>query len=98
MNKCIHLGLSKLKISKFVIYEFWYDYVKPKRFIVHVKTEDIYKVIAKDVEKRLDTSNYELEIPLPKEKTKKVIGLMNNELGGKTMEEFVRSRAKHLAI
>ena len=30
MNKPFHLGLSILKLSKMLIYEFWYDYVKPK--------------------------------------------------------------------
>ena len=55
------------------MYEFWYDYVKPKHaekeelyyidtysFIVYIKTDDIYKDIAEDVETRFDTSNYEL--------------------------------------
>ena len=37
-------------------------------FIVAIKTDDIYKDIAKDVESRFDTSNYELDRPLPKEK------------------------------
>ena len=37
-------------------------------FIVNVKTDDIYKEIAEDVETRFDTSNYELDRPLPKEK------------------------------
>ena len=36
--------------------------------IVHVKTDDIYKDIAEDVEKRFDTSNFEIDIPLPKGK------------------------------
>ena len=52
------------------MYEFWYDYVKRKygenaklsdldtdSFIVHIKTDDIYRGSAKDVEKRFDTSN-----------------------------------------
>ena len=64
--------------------EFWFDYVKSKygetakicytdtnSFIVHVKTDDIYKEIAEDVETRFDTSNFELDRLLPKEKTKK---------------------------
>ena len=45
-------------------------------FIVHVKTHDIYKVIAEDVKTRFDTSNYELNRPLPKGKNKKVIGVI----------------------
>ena len=30
MNKPVYLGLSILDLSKTVMYEFWYDYVKPK--------------------------------------------------------------------
>ena len=52
-------------------------------FIVHVKTEDIYKYIAEDVEPRFDTSNFEIDRPLLKGKNKKVIGLKKNELGAK---------------
>ena len=92
MNKPIYLGLSILEISKTLMYEFWYDYRKPKygdnvklcymdtdSFIMHIKTEDI-KDIANDVEKRFDTSNYEVNRPLPTGKNKKVIGLMKDEL------------------
>ena len=71
MNKFVYLGLSILDLSKPVMYEFWYDYVKPKydenakiccmeadSLIVHVKTYDIYKDIAEDVEEKFDTSNF----------------------------------------
>ena len=37
-------------------------------FIVHVKTDDIYKGITKDVETRFDTSNFETDRSLPKGK------------------------------
>ena len=30
MNKSIYLGLSILEISKTLMYEFWYDYIKLK--------------------------------------------------------------------
>ena len=63
-------------------------------FIVYLKTDDIYKDIAEDVETRFDTSNYELDRLLPKGKNKKVTGLMKNELGGKMMTKFVGLRAK----
>ena len=69
---------------------FWYDYVKPKysekaklcymdtdTLIVYIKTYNIYKDIAKDVETRLDTSSYELNRPLPKGKNKKSNWKMN---------------------
>ena len=55
MNRPVYLGLSILKISKTVIYEFCYDYVKLKyeekaklcfvdtdSFIAYIKTDDIY--------------------------------------------------------
>ena len=47
---------------------------------------DIYKDIVEDVETRFDTSNYEMNRPLPKGKNKKVIGVMKDELDGKIME------------
>ena len=60
-----------------MIYEFLYDYIKPKyqdnaricymntdSFIIYIKTEDVYEDIADDVEKRSDTSNYEVNRPL----------------------------------
>ena len=40
-------------------------------FIVYIKTDDIYKDIQEDIETRFDTSNYELDRPLPKEKKRK---------------------------
>ena len=107
MNKPIYLGLPILEISKILMYGFWYDYMKPKygdnvklcymdtdSFIVHIKTKDFYKDIVNDVEKRFDTSNYEVNRPLPTGNNKKVIGLMKDELGGKIMTEFVALRPK----
>ena len=107
MNKPIYLGLSILDISKILMYEFWYDYMKPKcgndvklyymdmdSFIISIKTKDFYKDIANDVEKRFDTSNYEVKRPLPTGKNKKVIGLMKDELGEKIITEFVTLRPK----
>ena len=49
---------------------------------------------ADDVEKRFDTSNYEVNSPLSTGKNKKVIGLMKDELWGKIMIEFVALRLK----
>ena len=63
-------------------------------FIVYIKTHDVEKEIAEDFEARFNTSNYELEWPLPKKKKKKLIGLMKDEIGGKIMTKFVGLRAK----
>ena len=71
MKKPVYLGLSILDLSKTVMYEFRYDYVKRKcggnaklcymdtdSFIVHVKTYGIYKDITEDVETKFDSSNF----------------------------------------
>ena len=63
-------------------------------FTRHIKSEDFYKDIKDDVEKRFDTSNYEVNRPLPIGKNKKLIGLMKGELGGKIMTKFVALRPK----
>ena len=65
-------------------------------FIAYIKINDIYKDISEDVETRLDASNYELNRPLPKGKNKKVIGVMKDELVGKTifLKGFLKLRAK----
>ena len=106
MNKSVYLGLPILDLlilylSKTVMYQFWYDYLKPKygenvklwymntdRLFEHVKTDDIYKDIAEDFETRFCTSNCEIGTPLPKEKNKIVIRLKQDELGGQIMKEF----------
>ena len=67
-------------------------YIDTDSFIMHIKTEDFYKDIAHDVEKRFYKSNYEIDRPLPTGKNKKVIGLMKDGLGGKIMTEFVALR------
>ena len=98
MNKLMYLGMSILDISKTLMYEFWYDYIKSKyqdkaklcymdtgSFVIHIKTEDFYEGIANDVEKWFDTSNYKEndERPTPIAKNKKVVSLFKEELGGK---------------
>ena len=81
MNKPIYLGFSILDLRKIVMYEFWYEYMKPKyvdnvklcymdtdSFLMRIKTKDLYEDIADDVEKRFDTSNYEANRLLSTEK------------------------------
>ena len=79
MNKPVYLGVSIVELSKILMYEFWYNYVKTRYgekaklsymerniFIVYIKTDDIYKDIVEDVQARFDISNYEFDRPLPK--------------------------------
>ena len=62
MSKPVYIGLSILVISKTLMYEFWYDYIKPKyqtngklcymdadSFIIYIKSEDFYEDITDDV-------------------------------------------------
>ena len=77
------------------MYEFWYNYIKPKydereklcymdtdSFITQTKTEDIYKNIWEDVEKRFDTFEINKLLPIRKKLKKKLIEVMKDELGG----------------
>ena len=106
-NKPVYLGMSVLDISKTLIYEFWYDYLKPKykyeaklcymdtdSFVINIFTEGFFEDISKDIERWFDTSNYDEngKRPLPIGKNKKVISLFQDELGGKIMTEFIPLR------
>ena len=106
MNKPVYLGQAILDLSKIVMYEFYYDYMKPKSkdpqlcymdtdsLVYHIKTEDFYADIADDVQTRFDMSGYNPDHPLPVGLNKKVIGIMKDELGGAIMTEFVTLRPK----
>ena len=72
MNKPVYLGMSILDISKTLMYEFWYDYIKPKykekaklcymdtdSFVIHIFTEDFFEDINNDIERWFDTANYD---------------------------------------
>ena len=113
MSKPVYLGQAILDISKTLMYEFWYDYLKPKygdkvklcymdtdNFIVHIETEDFYEDIASNVDKWFDTSAYNEDNnrPLPTGKNKKVIGKFKDEMNGKIMIENYNARAKTYAF
>ena len=112
MNRPIYLGQAIFYISKTLMYEFWYDYIKPKykektglcymdtdSFVMYIKTENFYKDIASDVERWFDRSKYDEEDkrPLPTGKNKKAIGKFKDELDGKIMTEFCALRVKAYA-
>ena len=109
LHKPIYLGMSILDLSKTLMYEFHYDYIKPKyrnnasllftdtdSLCYEIKTQDFYKDISNDVVKRFDTSNYEKSnlSGIPTGMNKKVIGMMKDEAGGKQITEFVGLRSK----
>ena len=107
INKSVYLGLPILEISEKLMNEFSYDYTKPKyqnnekisdmdtdSFIILIKSKDVYENIEGYVQKRSDTSNYEDNRLLLTEKSKKVMGLMIDELGGKILTMFPALRPK----
>ena len=101
--------MSILDITKTLMYEFWYDYVKPKyndraklcymdtdSFTINIFTEDFFECINNNIKRWFDTSSYDKndKIPLQVGVNKKVIGMFKEELGGKIMKEFCTVRAK----
>ena len=111
MNVPIYIGFTILEVSKTVMLEFFYDYLKPKygdkmklchtdtdSFIFYIKTKDFYEDINIDVEEWFDTSNYKIDRPLLiTDKNKIVLGKFKDELGGKIMTKFVGLRSKTYA-
>ena len=108
-NKPVYLGMCILDLSKTIIYEFHYNYIKPKygdkatllftdtdSLMYEIQTEDFYKGISGDVKDRFDTSDYPLNHPsgIPTGCNKKVVGMFKDEVAGKCIEEFVGLRAK----
>ena len=109
MNKPVYLGMSILDLSKTVMFDFHYKYIKPKygkqakllftdtdSFLYEIQTEDFYKDISGDVKDRFDTSDYPEGHPsgIPTGINKKVLGMFKDEAAGKIIKEFVGLRAK----
>ena len=109
MTKRRYLGMAILDISKSIMYEFRYDYIKSKygdraklcytdtdSFVIHIKTEHFFEDISIDVDGWFDTSSYDKneKRPLPIGKNKRVPGLFKDELGGKVMVEVVALTSK----
>ena len=112
-NKPVYLGMCILDLSKTLMYEFHYKYIRAKygdkakllftdtdSLMYEIETEDFYKDISGDVREKFDTSNYPLGHPSGIETgvNKKVIGLMKDEAGGKSIEKFVGLRAKNYSL
>ena len=108
-NKPVYLGMCILDLSKTIMYEFHYKYIKPKygdkakllftdtdSLMYEIKTEDLYKDISEDVKNRFDTSDYPSNHPsgIPTGCNNKVLGMFKDEAAGKIIEEFVGLRAK----
>ena len=109
MNKPVYLGMCILDLSKTIMYDFHYNYIKPKygdkakllftdtdSLMYEIETEDFYKDISEDVKDRFDTSDYPENHPsgIPIGINKKVLGMFKDEAAGKIIKEFVGLRAK----
>ena len=107
LNKPIYLEQAILGVSKTLMYDFHYDYVKPKygklarllftdtdSLCYEIQTNDFYEDIAEDVPKWFDTSNCLKNHPIQSDENKKVLGMMKDEAGGKIITEFVGLRSK----
>ena len=109
MNKPVYLGMCILELSKTIMNDFHYNYIKQKygdnakllftdtdSFLYQIITEDFYKDISGDVQDRFDTSNYPENHPsgIPTGINNKVLGMFKDEAAGKIITEFVGLRAK----
>ena len=109
MNKPVYLGMCILDLSKTLMYDFHYNYIKKKygdkakllftdtdSLLYEIQTEDFYKDISGDVKDRFDTSNYPENHPsgIPTGINNKVVGMFKDEEAGDNIKEFVGLRAK----
>ena len=109
LNKPIQVGFTVLELSKLLMYEFHYDYMKKNypecrllftdtdSLCYDIPTDDIYKDMAKDAD-RFDTSDYPKDHFLHSTVNKKVLGKMKDECAGLPIQEFVGLRAKMYSL
>ena len=108
-SKPVYLGMSILDLSKSLMYDFHYNYIKIKygdkgkllftdtdSLAYEIKTKDFYKDINPDIEKRFDTNNYPTNHPsrIKSGLNSKVLGMFKDEAGGKQIVAFVGLRVK----
>ena len=108
-NKPIFVGQAILDISKTLMFDFHYNYIRKKygnkaellftdtdSLMYLIQTEDFYKDINKEIKKKFDTSDYPENHPsgIKTGVNKKVIGKFKDEAAGKQITHFVGLRPK----
>ena len=108
-DKPVYLGMCILDLSKTLMYDFHYNFIKQKygdkaillltdtdSLLYVIITEDFYKDIIEYINERFDTSNYPKNHPsgIPSGVNKKVLGMFKDEVNGNIIDEFVGLRAK----
>ena len=108
-DKPVYLGMCILDLSKTLMYDFHYNYIKQKygdkakllltdtdSLMYEIQTEDFYKDINGDVKNRFDTSGYPPDHPsgISSGFNKKVLGMFKDEVNSNVIDEFVGLRAK----
>ena len=108
-NIPVYLGMCISDLSKTLMYDFHYNYIKKKygdkakllftdtdSLMYEIQTEDFYKDISEDVKDRFDTSDYPPDHPsgIPSGFNKKVLGMFKDEVRSEVIDEFVGLRAK----
>ena len=91
MTKPIYVGITVLDLSKLLMYDFYYGYVRKKwgkcsllytdtdSLMLEIETEDFFADIAGDVEKWFDTNNYSKD--LAAERGVPIIAENNKKIG-----------------
>ena len=108
-NKPVYVGQAILDLSKTLMFDFHYNYIKKKykdkaellftdtdSLMYQIKTDDFYKDISHDILTKFDTSDYppDHKSGIPTGVNKKVIGMFKDEVAGKQITCFVGLRPK----
>ena len=108
-NKPVYVGQAILDLSKTLMFDFHYNYIKKKyrhgaelmftdtdSLLYQIHTDDFYHDISHDILEKFDTSDYPPDHPsgIPTGVNKKVIGMFKDEVAGKQITHFIGLRPK----
>ena len=110
LDKPIFLGMTILDLSKFHMYQFYYDVLKKKyneniklvytdtdSYVIQTMTDDVYKDF-NDIKQHMDFSDYPVEHPCHDKTNKKVLGMFKDECSSKIITKFIALKPKSYAF